>query len=129
MTLKYHRKNKGLTQEALAEVSGVSHPAIRNYESGRRDLNNAPYSVLMKLAEALGVAITDLTDKAKIEVINIPPKYLLQIIDKKTAETTRGVSIAESDTGVDVVFSCADKVIRKSYKMTLAELFLKMYVA
>ena len=51
------RKEKGLTQEALAEKSGLSQQYISGLENGRR---NPTIVTLYELATALGVGHLDL---------------------------------------------------------------------
>ena len=51
------RKEKGLTQEALAENSGLSQQYISGLENGRR---NPTIVTLYELATALGVSHLDL---------------------------------------------------------------------
>jgi Zn-dependent peptidase ImmA (M78 family)/transcriptional regulator with XRE-family HTH domain len=46
------RKSRGMTQTELADVVGVTQPAINRYESGERDPDK---KTLTKLAEVLGV--------------------------------------------------------------------------
>src|SRR5262249_37676588 len=46
------REAGGLTQAALAEATGLSLGAVRNYEQGIRELY---WPVIFKLADALGV--------------------------------------------------------------------------
>lgn len=55
--LKYLRELKGWNQEELANASGVSLQAIRQWESGIR--RPRPH-YLMMIAQALGVPISDL---------------------------------------------------------------------
>jgi transcriptional regulator with XRE-family HTH domain len=51
--LRELRKEAGLTQEGLADASGLPLGSIRNYEQGQRE----PYwAVVFKLANALGVS-------------------------------------------------------------------------
>ena len=50
--LKEIRKSKYLSQRMLAQRSGVSRPTIARLEGGEEE---ARYSTLWKLAEALGV--------------------------------------------------------------------------
>ena len=45
--------DKGLTQKKLSEKSGVSLDTIKSYEIGRRNLKNAKYSTVIKLAKVL----------------------------------------------------------------------------
>ena len=51
------RRDKGLTQEALAEISGLSQQYISGLESG---LRNPTIVTLYELACALGVSHLDL---------------------------------------------------------------------
>ena len=59
--LKKARKQIGLTQETLAEKSGISLRMIRAYEQGSQPLRRAEAETLLKLAQCL----------------NVPPEYLL----------------------------------------------------
>lgn len=47
------RKRVGLTQEQLAERSGVSARTIQQYEQRRKDMNKAQFETVMLLAQAL----------------------------------------------------------------------------
>lgn len=60
--LKTIRKQCGLTQEALANISNVSLNTIRAYERKSKDLNKAQIDIVMRLAGALRCNITDLVD-------------------------------------------------------------------
>jgi len=60
--LKAARKQRGLTQEALAQKSGISLNTIRAYERKSKDLNKAQVDNVMKLARALQCDVTDLVD-------------------------------------------------------------------
>jgi transcriptional regulator with XRE-family HTH domain len=55
--LKTLRKEKGLSQEELAERSGLNRPYISGIEQGKR---NVSLEVIEKLAGALGVEIQEL---------------------------------------------------------------------
>ncbi len=55
--LKELRRRKGWSQKDLARRSGVGQDTISGIESGRHE---ARPSTLRKLAEALGVEVTDL---------------------------------------------------------------------
>ena len=52
------RKNKGLTQNELAELSGVSRTIISGLESGR--IKNTTAGTLVKIASALKVNVEDI---------------------------------------------------------------------
>ncbi len=58
--LKIARKYRGLTQEALAEQSGVSLNTIKAYERKSKDLNKAQIDILIRLAKALKCDISEL---------------------------------------------------------------------
>lgn len=60
--LKIIRKYCGLTQEALAEKSGVSLNTIRAYERKNKDLNKAQFNIVMKLAKTLKCNVSDLVE-------------------------------------------------------------------
>lgn len=79
------RKTLGLTQEALAELSGVTTQFVSYAESGRRAMR--PEN-LMKIASALGVSCDylltgDIIDKDKL--------LLSQKLDKLTSYEVRMV--------------------------------------
>ncbi|MGY6521456.1 MAG: helix-turn-helix domain-containing protein [Mongoliitalea sp.] len=57
--LKTLRKEKGLSQEELAERSGLNRPYISGIEQGKR---NVSLEVMEKLAEALGVRMMELVE-------------------------------------------------------------------
>jgi len=58
ITLKTARKIKGLTQQELADLSGVKQPVISRLEKGRtRDLT---WTTASRLAAALGVEPSEL---------------------------------------------------------------------
>ena len=58
--LKIARKYCGLTQEALANESGVSLNTIRAYERKSKDLNKAQFDIVMRLARALKCDVSEL---------------------------------------------------------------------
>lgn len=60
--LQLLRKQCGLTQEALANESGVSLNTIRAYERKSKDLNKAQSDIIINLAKVLKCQITDLLD-------------------------------------------------------------------
>jgi transcriptional regulator with XRE-family HTH domain len=61
--LRYWRKQRGLTQEALAGLIGMSgQSTIGNYESGK---NQPDFDTLIKLSRALQVPVGVLIDEAE----------------------------------------------------------------
>ena len=57
--LKIARKHCGLTQEALANESGVSINTIRAYERKSKDLNEAQFDIVMRLAKVLKCDVSE----------------------------------------------------------------------
>ncbi len=60
--LKTVRMHCGLTQEALANRSGVSLNTIRAYERKSKDLNKAQFNIIMQLSRALKCEVSDLLE-------------------------------------------------------------------
>ena len=60
--LKAARKHCGLTQEALANESGVSLNTIRAYERKSKNLNKAHFDTVMRLAKILKCDVTELLE-------------------------------------------------------------------
>lgn len=60
--LKTARKHCGLTQEDLANESGVSLNTIRAYERKSKDINKAQSDIILRLARALKCNMTVLLD-------------------------------------------------------------------
>lgn len=60
--LKRVRRYCGLTQEALANNSGVSLNTIRAYERKSKDLNKAQFDIVVKLAKTLKCDVCELYD-------------------------------------------------------------------
>ena len=60
MSLKALRKAKGLTQHALADITGMNIRQIQKIESGESNIRNITFENGIALAEALGVEPKDL---------------------------------------------------------------------
>ena len=58
--LKLIRQKRKLTQEQLAEISGVNLRSIRSYEQGDNDIGKAQAETLQMLAKALDCRIEEL---------------------------------------------------------------------
>jgi DNA-binding XRE family transcriptional regulator len=68
--LRQLRDRAGLTQQQLAEASGVNLWTIRGYEQGRREPN---WKVAIHLAHALGVKVEAFANCTSQEEV-VPPK-------------------------------------------------------
>lgn len=55
------RKERGITQQKLSELSGVPLKTIQGYE-GTKDINKAQVMIVYKLAHALNINIEDLLE-------------------------------------------------------------------
>lgn len=60
--LKRIRKEKNITQGALAERAGVSLRTLQDYEQGQKDINGARGITLYRLSEALNCDMRDLLE-------------------------------------------------------------------
>lgn len=60
--LKTARRKCGITQEQLAEASGVSLNTIRAYERKSKDLNKAQFDIVVRLSKALKCDLSDLME-------------------------------------------------------------------
>ena len=60
--LKEKREAAGISQSALAELTGISVRVIQNYEQGTRPLNGARAITVYKIAKALKCNVEDLID-------------------------------------------------------------------
>ena len=59
-TLKYARMLKKMTQQELADKSGVPLRTIQAYEQDYKDIGNAKAVTVLRLARALGLDVADL---------------------------------------------------------------------
>ena len=61
--LRELREKAGMTRSQLAGKTGVSPDSIKSYEYGVRDILDASYRNLKKLADELGVSVEELVEK------------------------------------------------------------------
>ena len=66
------RKERQLSQEALANRAGMSLRAFRSLETGEAD--DPHYSTLSKLAEALGLSVSELVGEKSLVPLNEAPE-------------------------------------------------------
>ncbi len=68
--LQQVRKERGLSQAALAEKAGLNVRTIQHYEQGSKDLNGARLSTLLKLCKVLNCKLRDiLNDPETVELL------------------------------------------------------------
>lgn len=68
--LQATRTAHGLSQSQLAAAAGINTRMLQYYEQGRKDLNSAKLSTLLKLCLALNCGLEDiLTDSETIKLL------------------------------------------------------------
>lgn len=91
--IKKYRKEKGMTQEELAQKCGLSKNGLWNYENNKRQPN---IKTLNKIIDALGIKITDLIDntislderkKFTVNYVKEMTENTLETITKQSKET------------------------------------------
>lgn len=65
MKIKNIRKNKKLTQDNIAVLTGIPVRTIRAYEQGTRKLDNANISHAVKIAHVLNCKLEDILEDAE----------------------------------------------------------------
>ena len=60
----YYRRQRGLSQEQLAEKAGISLGNLRKLENGQRKIMRAQLNTILPLARALGVTVEQLAQAA-----------------------------------------------------------------
>ncbi|ULG73181.1 helix-turn-helix transcriptional regulator [Macrococcus brunensis] len=60
LTLEQWRGLRGLTKEELARKSGVTSRSILDYEKDVRNMENANYKTIKKLADALEIKVANI---------------------------------------------------------------------
>lgn len=93
--LKTLRKEKGLTQEQLAEKFFVSGRTVSRWETG----NNMPeLSILVELADFYGVDIREIIDgERKSETMDMETKDTLKKVAEYTAEENKKLKCRMAD--------------------------------
>lgn len=69
LLLKQKRLDRGLTQQNLADLTGINIRSIQNYEQGKNSLVRASYDRLKRISIALNCDISDFlpVDFKKVE--------------------------------------------------------------
>ena len=74
--LKKIRKERGITQNQLAEKAGLATITIQNYEGGKYE---PKYETVEKLAKALEISISDLTGEGYTPPAEFPEQIQIQL--------------------------------------------------
>lgn len=68
--LKEIRKKRNLTRKKLGEKTNISYRTIESYENNLRDINNANFMQIVRLADELECKLEDIvTDKETIKML------------------------------------------------------------
>ena len=65
--LQKHRKRAGLSQQALAEMVGISTRTLQDYEQERKPLEGARAITVLNMARSLDCTVADLIDPKEDE--------------------------------------------------------------
>ena len=87
--IRQYRQDAGLSQEALAELVGVSFQQVQKYESGHTTLNILK---LQQVADALKVQVADFFDSTPVKNVRLTDEedQLLQSYRKIKNTELRG---------------------------------------
>lgn len=106
-TIASLRKNKGMTQNELAEKMNVTDKAVSKRE---RNLSCPDVNTISKLADILGVSVEELLNSKNKEYFNSKIKDLVNLIFKAVA-LAMGIAV--------VVLNILDKINVKSSMIML----------
>lgn len=106
-TIASLRKNKGMTQNELAEKMNVTDKAVSKWE---RNLSCPDVNTISKLADILGVSVEELLNSKNKEYFNSKIKDLVNLIFKAVA-LAMGIAV--------VVLNILDKINVKSSTIML----------
>ena len=105
--IKKLRKEKGLSQQAIANYLQITRQAYSNYENGKREPD---YEALLKLSEFFGVTVDYLTRGEMTETLTAPEQQFLDLFRQLNAE------------GQQIVIDCAVGLVASGrYKKTTAD--------
>lgn len=82
VNLKLIRKRRGLTQEQLAELVGVTNATVQRHETRKREMN---LSDIEKYAEALNCRPADIIDENALE----EDKEMMEVFTKLPEDTKK----------------------------------------
>lgn len=106
-TIASLRKNKGMTQNELAEKMNVTDKAVSKWE---RNLSCPDVNTISKLADILGVSVEELLNSKNKEYFNSKIKDLVNLIFKAVA-LAMGIAV--------VVLNILDRINVKSSMIML----------
>ena len=125
--IKKLRKERGLTQKALADKCGIAQITVRQYEAGKRQ---PKLESIYKISSALGVRIEDITGIKSFESgkkFDKRWKELSESCDKNSESVTIIYKAAPSTIGnTDEFTKLKSDSLKDSYKETMNNAFEKL---
>jgi len=115
------RKERGLSQAQLSELSGVDPASLSLIETGRR---SPGIEVLQKLADALGVEVGDFFPRSQPDLFAAQaglPRVDLAMMSRATPEQRRRALGAASDTEVSAYRQSLDRALDNLQKWETGE--------
>jgi len=101
--LKELRKERGLTQEDLSKLSGVSFPTISRYENGQRD--EPKLTILKTLANYFDVTLDYLVGDTDVKDVNFTATEIARIFKEL------------DDDGKKILMDLGKSLLRKEGKV------------
>jgi len=105
--IQFYRVAKGLTQEGLAELVGISPTAMSSVELGK---NQPKIATLLKLANSLDV------DPNEFYVLNRENRHQYRLAELKRKDKEAEQKIKQADEKISKVKTCAD-LLSELYKV------------
>ena len=105
LNLKTIRKSRGLTQQQLAKLIGVTESAVGQYETDRR---KPSYEVLLKLSDVLQCTVEELlgnTPRYVVDPDDPYPEIPLSRGDRLIFKALRDATEEEKETAARVILA------------------------
>lgn len=120
-TIRHFRRNKGWTQEQLANAVGVKRAVISKYESG---MVSPSYNMVQKIAAALDIPVTELVgDDGRIIDEKMIDEEVERVFFYKLDDYLADMTTAEKDLLFRLYLAQAEEMSRysKEHKKTPPE--------
>lgn len=112
------RKERGLTQDQLAELAEIDRASLSLIETGRR---TPGIETLQKLADALGIEVADFFPRAQPDLFATAPALTLTAMWRATPEQRRRALGAASDAEVSAYRQSIDRALDNLEKFEAGE--------
>jgi len=89
------RHERGLTQQELADLTGISEPAIRRYEASDAQYPAMRVDALLRLSDTFGVAVDALLDRDQVRKPGLDEE-LQRLVEQVCALSTADKKVAKA---------------------------------